>query len=178
VLVDLGRGRQRMGGSILAQALEQTGDTVPDLDQPQDLVALVAAVNELRARGKILAYHDRSDGGLFATVCEMAFAGKLGVALNVDMLVTEGDGISDSRAEYGDSKNWAGQVSARREELTLKALFNEELGVVLQIRSTDSNEVMQVLRNHGLSRHSHLHRQDPAAGLRHRVGRWRDPGLA
>ena len=155
VLVDLGGGRNRMGGSILAQTLEQTGDTAPDLDQAQDLVALVAAVNDLRERGLILAYHDRSDGGLFATVCEMAFAGKLGVALNVDLLVTEGDGVSDSRAEYGDSKNWASQVSARREELTLKALFNEELGVVLQIRSADRGAVMQVLRDHGLSRHSH-----------------------
>ncbi len=115
----------------------------------------MAAVNDLRERGLILAYHDRSDGGLFATVCEMAFAGKLGVALNVDLLVTEGDGVSDSRAEYGDSKNWASQVSARREELTLKALFNEELGVVLQIRSADRGAVMQVLRDHGLSRHSH-----------------------
>ena len=53
-----------------------------------------------------------------------------GVSLNVDLLVTEGDGISDSRAEYGDSKNWASQVSERRNELTLQALFNEELGVV------------------------------------------------
>ena len=102
------------------------------------------------------AYHDRSDGGLFVTVCEMAFAGQVGVALNVDMLITEGDGITDSRAEYGDSKNWATQVSARREELTLQALFNEELGVVLQVRSADRNEVMQVLREHGLSKHSHF----------------------
>ena len=83
----------------------------------------------------ILAYHDRSDGGLLATVAEMAFAGRVGVALNVDMLVTEGDGISDSRMDVGDSKNWAGQVSARRDELTLKALFSEELGVVLQVRT-------------------------------------------
>ncbi|MCY7304854.1 MAG: phosphoribosylformylglycinamidine synthase, partial [Rhodoferax sp.] len=123
VLVDLGRGRKRMAGSILAQTLDQVGDEVPDLDHPQDLVRLVAAVNALRAQSLLLAYHDRSDGGLFATVCEMAFAGKVGVALNVDMLVTEGDGITDSRAEYGDSKNWAGQVSARRAELTLRALF-------------------------------------------------------
>ncbi|MCZ4314895.1 phosphoribosylformylglycinamidine synthase [Comamonadaceae bacterium G21597-S1] len=155
VLVDLGRGRNRMGGSILAQTLEQIGDTAPDLDDAQDLVALVQAVNALRDRGLLLAYHDRSDGGLFATVCEMAFAGKLGVSINVDMLVTEGDGISDSRAEMGDSKNWATQVQARRDELTLKALFNEELGAVLQIRSADRSGVMQVLREHGLSRHSH-----------------------
>ena len=155
VLVDLGRGRNRMAGSILAQTLEQVGDTVPDLDDAQDLVRLVQAINALRADGKLLAYHDRSDGGLFATVCEMAFAGQVGVSLNVDMLVTEGDGITDSRAEMGDGKNWASQVQARREELTLKALFNEELGVVLQIRTEERSAVMQVLREHGLSQHSH-----------------------
>jgi phosphoribosylformylglycinamidine synthase len=156
VLIDLGRGKQRMAGSILAQTLAQSGDTVPDLDDPQDLVKLVAAVNALRAEGRILAMHDRSDGGLFAAACEMAFAGHVGVALNVDLLVTEGDGISDSRAEYGDAKNWAGQVSARREELTLKALFNEELGMLLQVRTAERNEVMQTLRAHGLSTHSHF----------------------
>ncbi len=166
VLVDLGRGRQRMGGSILAQTLGQVGGAVPDLDDPQDLVALVQAVNALRTQGLLLAYHDRSDGGLFATVCEMAFAGKLGVALNVDMLVTQGDGISDSRAEHGDSKNWAGQVSARRAELTLKALFNEELGVVLQVASANRDTVMQVLRSHGLSRWSHsIGKTRPAGGV-------------
>ncbi|MDB5940846.1 MAG: phosphoribosylformylglycinamidine synthase [Ramlibacter sp.] len=156
LLVDLGKGRNRMGGSILAQTLGQVGDSVPDLDDPRDLVKLVDAVNALRSRGQILAYHDRSDGGLFATVCEMAFAGKVGVALNVDLLVTEGDGISDSRADFGDAKNWAAQVGPRRDELTLKALFNEELGVVLQVRTADRDAVMQTLREHGLSKHSHI----------------------
>ena len=160
VLIDLGRGQNRMGGSILGQVLEQSGcpdkDGVPDLDDAQDLVRLVDAVNALRAKGQILAYHDRSDGGLLATVAEMAFAGQVGVALNVDMLVTEGDGIGDSRMEVGDAKNWGLQVSARREELTLKALFSEELGVVLQVRTAERNDVMQTLRTHGLSQHSHF----------------------
>jgi phosphoribosylformylglycinamidine synthase len=156
VLIDLGRGKHRMGGSILGQVLNQAGDEVPDLDDAQDLVRLVDAVSALRAKGQILAYHDRSDGGLLATVAEMAFAGHVGVALNVDMLVTEGDGIHDSRMDTGDAKNWAGQVSARREELTLKALFNEELGVVLQVRTSERNEVMQTLREHGLSICSHF----------------------
>ncbi len=156
VLVDLGRGRNRMGGSILAQVLEQPGGEVPDLDDPQDLVRLADALRVLREQGRVLAYHDRSDGGLLVTCAEMAFAGRVGVSLNVDLLVTEGDGIQDSRAEYGDAKNWAGQVSARREDLTLRALFSEELGVVLQVRTADRNEVMQVLREHGLSRHSHF----------------------
>ena len=156
VLVDLGHGKNRMATGILAQTLNQVGDSVPDLDNPQDLVSLVNAVNALRAQGKILAYHDRSDGGLLATLAEMAFAGRVGVSLNVDMLVTEGDGITDSRMDVGDSKNWAGQVGARREELTLKALFCEELGVVLQVRTAQRSEVMQTLREHGLSKFSHF----------------------
>jgi len=156
LLIDLGEGRNRMGGSVLGQVLGQFGDSVPDLEDPQALVSLVHAVNALRAQGQILAYHDRSDGGLLAAVAEMAFAGHVGVALNVDMLVTEGDGISDSRADHGDAKNWAGQVSARREELTLKALFNEELGVVLQVRTAERNAVLQTLREHGLSKHTHV----------------------
>ena len=156
VLIDLGLGRKRMAGSMLAQVLGQFGDEVPDLDDAQQLVQLVAAINALRAQGRLLAYHDISDGGLWAAVCEMAFAGRLGVSLNVDILVTESDGIQDSRAEYGDSKNWAGQVSERRNELTLKALFNEELGVVIQVPTAVRNEVVATLREHGLSRHAHF----------------------
>jgi len=102
VLIDLGQGRNRMAGSMLAQVLNQFGDEVPDLDDPALLKSLVAAINQLRGQGRLLAYHDRSDGGLWAAACEMAFAGHLGLSLNVDMLVTEGDGIADSRAEYGD----------------------------------------------------------------------------
>jgi phosphoribosylformylglycinamidine synthase len=171
VLVDLGAGRNRMGGSMLAQVLNQFGHEVPDVDDAASLKSLVAAVNQLRAEGKLLAYHDRSDGGLWAAVCEMAFAGHLGVSLNVDLLVTEGDGISDSRAEYGDSKNWASQVSARRQELTLRALFNEELGVVLQVPTAQRNEVMQTLRQHGLSKHSHFIGKTNERGA---VEVWRD----
>jgi len=156
VLIDLGRGKMRMGGSILGQVLNQTGDETPDLDDAKDLIALVDAVNALRAKGAILAYHDRGDGGLLATVAEMAFAGQVGVALNVDMLITEGDGITDSRMDSGEGKNWGAQISGRREERTLRALFNEELGVVLQVRTSERNEVMQTLRAHGLSTCSHF----------------------
>ena len=156
ILVDLGQGKHRMGGSILAQTLNQFGGDVPDLDEPQLLVSLVNAINELRAAGKLLAYHDRSDGGLWAAACEMAFSGQQGLSLNVDMLVTEGDGITDSRADMGDSKNWAAQVSGRRDELTLRALFSEELGALVQVRAADRDAAMQVLRAHGLSKHSHV----------------------
>jgi phosphoribosylformylglycinamidine synthase len=156
ILVDLGNGRMRMGASMLAQVSAQLGDEPPDLDDPAQLVALAKAIGELRGRELVLAYHDRSDGGLWATVCEMAFAGHLGVSLNVDILVTESDGIADSRAEYGDAKNWAAQVSARREELSLRALFNEELGAVIQVATARRDEALQVLRAHGLSKLSHV----------------------
>jgi phosphoribosylformylglycinamidine synthase len=156
ILIDLGQGHKRMAGSVLANVLNQEGNEVPDLHHADDLKNLVSAINQLRAEKKLLAYHDKSDGGLLACVAEMAFAGNVGVSLNIDMLLTEGDGISDSRAEYGDSKNWSTQVSARREELAIKALFNEELGVVIQVRTAERNEVMQTLREHQLSKHSHF----------------------
>ncbi|MDR0478949.1 MAG: phosphoribosylformylglycinamidine synthase, partial [Burkholderiaceae bacterium] len=159
ILIDLGHGKKRLAGSVLAQTLEQSGcpaaDGVPDLDDAQDLKRLVAAINQLRGEGKLLAYHDRSDGGLLACVAEMAFAGQVGVALTIDLLVTEGDGISDSRADHGDAKNWATQVSAQRHELTLRALFAEELGVVIQVRTAERDAVMQTVRAHGLSACSH-----------------------
>jgi len=179
ILVDLGRGQNRLGGSVLAQTLAQMGDAVPDLDQPQDLVNLVNAVNALRHSGQLLAYHDRSDGGLVAAACEMAFAGHVGVALNVDMLVIEGDGISDSRMDCGDAKNWASQISGRRDEQTLKALFAEELGALLQVKTSERNAVMQILRRHGLSACSHVVGMTRPAGSKIAVGVgevqiWRD----
>ncbi|HEU4459729.1 MAG TPA: phosphoribosylformylglycinamidine synthase [Methylibium sp.] len=159
LLVDLGAGRNRLGASMLAQVSGQTGraevDGVPDLDDPQRLVGFVRAINRLRAEGRLLAYHDRSDGGLWATVCEMAFAGHCGVSLNIDLLVTEGDGIGDSRMDVGDAKNWALQTAERRKQMSLKALFAEELGAVIQVRTADRTAVMQVLREAGLSKHSH-----------------------
>ena len=171
ILIDLGGGRHRMGGSMLAQVSAQLGDDAPDLDEPARLISFAAAIGELREAGLVLAYHDRSDGGLWATVCEMAFAGHLGVSLNVDMLVVEGDGITDSRADYGDSKNWATQVGARRDELTLRALFNEELGAVVQVPTARRDEALRLLRACGLSRHSHAIGKTNVRGV---VEVWRD----
>ena len=156
ILIDLGRGQCRMAGSVLAQVLGQSGEVSPDLDHAQDLLALAAALKDLRDQSLVLAYHDRSDGGLLATVAEMAFAGQVGVALNIDLLVTEGDGIADSRADHGDSKNWSSQVGVRRHERSLQALFNEELGAVIQVRTAERDRVMGILRAHGLSLHSHV----------------------
>ena len=174
ILVDLGQGRRRMGGSMLAQVLGRFGDTVPDLDDAAALKALAAALAELRARGDLLAYHDRSDGGLWACVCEMAFAGRLGVSLNVDILVTDSDGIADSRSEFGDSKNWASQVGERRNGLMLEALFNEELGVVVEVAGERRDAVLATLRAHGLGRCSHVVGRTHERGL---IEVWRDARL-
>ncbi|PKW27652.1 phosphoribosylformylglycinamidine synthase [Phycicoccus duodecadis] len=83
LLLDLGAGRDRLGGSILAQASGAFGRDVPDLDDPARVTALAAALADLRARDLVTAYHDRSDGGLWAAVCEMAFAGGMGVDVDV-----------------------------------------------------------------------------------------------
>ncbi|THC46748.1 phosphoribosylformylglycinamidine synthase [Massilia sp. Mn16-1_5] len=152
VLIDLGRGKNRLGASALAQVTQQLGDSVPDVDSPDDLKAFFAAVQRLNNEGKLLAYHDRSDGGLFATLCEMAFAGRAGVSVNLDILTMEGEHASD----WGDAKNWASQVGERRNEMTLRALFAEELGAVMQVREGDKREVMNVLRELGLGACSHI----------------------
>ncbi len=105
VLLDLGNGRTRLGGSCLAQAYGQYGGAPPDLDDPQRLVALFAAQRALRERGLLRAYHDRSDGGLFTTLAEMAFAAHVGLDVEVPAAVSD----------------------------ALAYLFAEELGVVVQV---------------------------------------------
>ncbi len=89
LFIDLGRGRNRLGGSILAQTLSQTGDTPPDVDSADDLKNFWNAIQQLGREKKILAYHDRSDGGLLTTAVEMAFAGHVGVTLDLDEYNTE-----------------------------------------------------------------------------------------
>jgi phosphoribosylformylglycinamidine synthase len=142
VLLDLGRGKNRLGGSILAQVYARFGDRAPDLDEPRLLKGLFAAVQRLAGEGLLLAYHDRSDGGLFATVCEMAFAGHCGVTLNLDALTfDEWSDDVDGFKRDGDR-----QLAGRMRERALQALFSEELGAVLQIRAADRKRVMDVLR--------------------------------
>jgi phosphoribosylformylglycinamidine synthase len=152
IAIDLGRGKNRMGASALAQVMQQLGNDVPDVDSPEDLKAFFAAIQQLNNENRLLAYHDRSDGGLYASLCEMAFAGRSGLSVNLDILTMEGEHAAD----WGDSKNWTTQVSERRNELTLRALFNEELGVVIQIRAGQKSEVMNVLRAFNLGACSHI----------------------
>ena len=151
ILIDLGRGQHRMGASILAQVCNQIGQAVPDVDDAQALRAMFVTIRALAQSGVLLAYHDRSDGGLFATICEMAFAGHTGVSLNLDMLT-----IDATAADWGDYKIRPEQVAVQRNELTLKALFSEELGAVIQVPAAERDAVMQVLRGAGLSTHSHV----------------------
>jgi phosphoribosylformylglycinamidine synthase len=150
ILIDLGRGRNRLGGSIVAQTLGGFGDECPDLDDPALLKGFFVALQALRPQ--VLAYHDRSDGGLFATACEMAFAGHCGVTLNLDALTFE------AAADDVDAfkRNTDEQLAGRARELVVGALFNEELGAVIQIRTRDRTRVMQVLREAGLGECSHV----------------------
>jgi phosphoribosylformylglycinamidine synthase len=152
IVIDLGRGKNRMGASALAQVMGQLGNAVPDVDSPEDLKGFFNAIQQLNKEGKLLAYHDRSDGGLYATLVEMAFAGRAGLSVNLDMLTLGEEGAID----HGDAKNWAGQVAERRNELTLAALFNEELGAVIQVRADEKSAVMDVLRSFNLGACSHI----------------------
>ncbi|SMB24517.1 phosphoribosylformyl-glycineamide synthetase [Sterolibacterium denitrificans] len=150
LLIDLGAGQNRLGGSALAQVHGVTGNQVPDAD-PELLRAFFAAIQQLSQAGLLLAYHDRSDGGLFATVCEMAFAAHVGVSLNLDGL------CYDPRMNDVDGMERAPDVlEGRLFDRVLAALFSEELGAVLQIRRSARSQVMEVLRAAGLGCVSHL----------------------
>ncbi len=122
LLIDLGYGKNRMGGSALAQVYKQVGDVAPDVDDPIALKSFFELVQHLNTENKLFGYHDRSDGGLFVTLCEMAFASHVGLDIRLDEL-------------HGD---------------TLRTLFNEELGAVIQVRNRDVQHVMELARDSGL----------------------------
>ncbi|MEH6517305.1 MAG: phosphoribosylformylglycinamidine synthase [Halioglobus sp.] len=128
LLLDLGRGANRLAGSALAQVYNQLGDTVPDLDQASDLLGFFKLVQSRLSAGQVLAYHDRSDGGLITTLVEMAFAGHCG--LNVDLASLPGEGLAK--------------------------LFNEEAGAVLQIGAAHLEEFRQQAASLGLADCLHL----------------------
>ncbi len=128
ILIDLGKGQNRLGASALAQVYGQIGHHGADLSDPDSLKRFFSVIQELNRSGLLLAYHDRSDGGLFSLLCEMAFAGRCGVTIDVDDL-----GEDD-----------------------LALLFAEELGAVLQVRHTDTDDVLKQLFDAGLGRSSHV----------------------
>ena len=152
ILVDLGCGRNRLGGSILAQTWARFGDVCPDADEPALVKGLFSAVQALAQAELLLAYHDRSDGGLFAAACEMAFAGRCGVTLNLDPLTFDA-AADDVDAFKRDSDD---QLAGRVAERVLAALFSEELGALLQVRAADRNRVMEVLRAAGVAHCAHV----------------------
>ncbi len=151
VLVDLSAGRQRLGGSILAQVSGQLGNAAPDVDDAAKLAAALQCVRSLAAQALVLAYHDRSDGGLWTAICEMAFAGNCGVSINIDMLT-----IDPHAQDSGDFKIRPEQGAVRRHDRAVAALFNEEAGCLLQIRSADRGVVMGALRKAGIGALSHV----------------------
>lgn len=151
ILIDLADGRQRMGGSVLAQVMGLGGGEPPDLDDPARLLGALRVVAQLIREDRILACHDRSDGGLLACVAEMAFASGCGVSVNLDMLT-----IDPHSADWGDFKIRPEQVSVQRHERTLAALFNEELGLVVQVRRSDRDAVLGEFRQAGLGGCSHV----------------------
>jgi phosphoribosylformylglycinamidine synthase len=128
ILIDLGKGRNRLGGSALAQVYGQIGDEAPDVDDPRTLKLFFHVVQALNELGYAYAYHDRSDGGLFATICEMAFAGHTGV--RVDLTPLGRDPVA--------------------------ALFTEELGAVLQVPSARREGILGALKKAGLGRQSYI----------------------
>ncbi|MCG6657601.1 phosphoribosylformylglycinamidine synthase [Halomonas campisalis] len=117
ILIDLGGGKNRLGGSALAQVYGQVGSDCPDLDDPEDLKAFFAVIQGLNAEGQLLAYHDRSDGGLLVTLLEMAFAARAGLEIKLDWLVDEPGEAVD-------------------------ALFAEELGAVIQVNRQHTEAVL------------------------------------
>jgi len=150
LLIDLGAGKNRLGGSALAQVYGVSGNEAPDADA--DLLSrFFNVVQQLSRDGKLLAYHDRSDGGLWAAACEMSFAGHVGVSLNLDTL------CYDPLMNDVDGIERAPQIiDGRMRDRLIGALFNEELGAVVQIRRADRTAIMDALRAAGLGACSHL----------------------
>ncbi|MGC6425218.1 MAG: phosphoribosylformylglycinamidine synthase [Lentimonas sp.] len=156
LLLDLGTGKNRLGGSTLAQVFNQVGKTAPDLDNPEQFVNCFNAIQDLLAEELILSYHDRSDGGLLVTLAEMAFAGRKGISVILDKIVgaqldapAQGSGAGLS----APSESTGGTCSRAS---ALSALFAEELGAVIEVDKTQLASVMASLAKHGISDIVHL----------------------
>ena len=137
LFVDLGFGKARMGGSAFGQVYNNMSGDAPDLDDTGRLKDFYGVIQQLVAEDKLLAYHDRSDGGLFATLVEMAFAGRCG--LNVQL-----DSLTDFAA-----LDWNDEKAVKQH--CIKTLFNEELGAVLQVNTVDAARCIELLKQAGFS---------------------------
>ncbi|WP_025041690.1 phosphoribosylformylglycinamidine synthase [Nitrosospira briensis] len=148
ILIDLGAGRNRLGGSALAQVYKQVGNDAPDMagvEGAERLKGFFAAIQRLNRENRIIAYHDRSDGGLFVTLCEMAFAGRMGITVNLDQL------CFDAAANDIDGSELKPEaLGGRFLERIMSVLFNEELGAVIQIETAQRQHVLDILSAEGL----------------------------
>ena len=147
ILIDLGNNKNRLGASALAQAYNSVGEHAPDVD-PAQLKQFFALIQRFRQDDLLLAYHDRSDGGLWATVCEMAFASHCGLSLLLDTVcydewMNDVDGL-DKKPDT---------LKGRFNDKVFAGLFAEELGAVVQIRRSDRARLTEPLRAAGLSYH-------------------------
>jgi phosphoribosylformylglycinamidine synthase len=147
VLVDLGFGRNRLGASSLAQACNQVGARCPDAPAPERLAAFFGVIQQLGRDGMLLAYHDRSDGGMFAALAEMAFAGHCGIDIDADELCL--DQIRHDVEDEGEDEP-AIPESPGHSDRAFAVLFNEEAGCVLQLRREHTGAVLQAFIAAGL----------------------------
>ncbi|MGQ8821465.1 phosphoribosylformylglycinamidine synthase [Bibersteinia trehalosi] len=149
LLIDLGEGNNRLGATALAQVYKQLGDKPADVVNVARLKGFFNAMQTLVAQGKLLAYHDRSDGGLITTLAEMAFAGNCGVEADICPLLTDSQ---HAEMEYvlGDSA-----FMLERDRNHFNILFNEELGAVIQVKEEDLEAVQAVLKAENLAEITH-----------------------
>ncbi|MBG8984521.1 phosphoribosylformylglycinamidine synthase [Neisseria meningitidis] len=138
LFVDLGFGKARMGGSAFGQVYNNMSGDAPDLDDTGRLKAFYNVIQQLVAEDKLLAYHDRSDGGLFATLAEMAFAGRCGISADVDCLMDKFLPIHHPDFQGDPAEGLSDELY---NHAAIKILFNEELGAVIQIRQKDRDYV-------------------------------------
>ncbi|GAA5786252.1 phosphoribosylformylglycinamidine synthase [Chitiniphilus shinanonensis] len=151
ILVDLGDGKCRLGGSALAQVHKQVGTWAPDVVSVPHLKAFFDTVQKLNAQGRLLAYHDRSDGGLMAAVAEMMFASHVGVTLEIDEVCIE------RRRRAREEDELSSEDVARAEMgRVMGVLFNEELGAVLQVKRSDTAAVIAAFSNVGIRSELHV----------------------
>ena len=148
LFVDLGFGKARMGGSAFGQVYNNMSGDAPDLDDTGRLKAFYNVIQQLVAEDKLLAYHDRSDGGLFATLAEMAFAARCGISADIDCLMDKFLPIHHPDFQGDSAEDLSDELY---NHAAIKILFNEELGAVIQIRQKDRDYVDAAFEAAGLT---------------------------